>query len=74
MGGLLERPVRLPALGEEIKRGLIAGIKALVDELDELEPEFTAYDRLRFDGPVSRDTYINSFRAATSEAAPIPSS
>ncbi len=56
------------------KAELIEAIKALVDELDELEPEFTAYDRLRFDGPVSRDTYINSFRAATSEAAPIPSS
>src|SRR5438874_1753219 len=26
----------------------------LVDELDELEPPFTGYDRLRFGGPVSR--------------------
>jgi hypothetical protein len=36
--------------------------KPLVDELDELEPEFTAYDRLRFDGPVSRDTHISAYR------------
>jgi hypothetical protein len=56
------------------KAELIEGIKALVDELDELEPEFTGYDRLRFDGPVSRDVYINSFRAAASADAPIASS
>jgi hypothetical protein len=35
----------------------------LVDELDELEPPFTAYDRLRFGGPVSRDTCIDAVRA-----------
>jgi hypothetical protein len=52
-----------------------AELKALVDELDELEPEFTAYDRLRFGGPVSRDLYISPFRSATSAAAsPVPSS
>lgn len=34
----------------------------LVDELDELTVEFTAYDRLRFGGPVSRDTFINDVR------------
>jgi hypothetical protein len=34
-----------------------------VDELDELEPPFTAYDRLRFGGPISRDTCINAVRA-----------
>ncbi|QNE20379.1 hypothetical protein F1D05_23795 [Kribbella qitaiheensis] len=39
-----------------------AQLKLLVDELDELEPEFTAYDRLRFDGPVSRDTHITAIR------------
>lgn len=37
-------------------------LKQLVDELDELEPEFTAYDRLRFGGPVSRDTHITAVR------------
>jgi hypothetical protein len=37
-------------------------LKPLVDELDELEPEFTAYDRLRFGGPVSRDTHITAVR------------
>ena len=35
----------------------------LVNELDELEPPFTAYDRLRFGGPISRDTCINEVRA-----------
>ncbi|MFC5267748.1 DUF6058 family natural product biosynthesis protein [Kribbella qitaiheensis] len=40
-----------------------AELKPLVDGLDELEPEFTAYDRrLRFDGPVSRDTHITAVR------------
>jgi hypothetical protein len=34
-----------------------------VDELDELEPPFTAYDRLRFGGAISRDTCINDVRA-----------
>ncbi|SDT10434.1 hypothetical protein SAMN05216371_1297 [Streptomyces sp. TLI_053] len=45
-----DNPARLPAL------------HALVDELDALEPEFTAYDRLRFGGPVSRDTCIDAVR------------
>jgi hypothetical protein len=35
----------------------------LVDELDELEPPFTGYDRLRFGGPVSRDTCIAAVRS-----------
>jgi Family of unknown function (DUF6058) len=39
-------------------------LKALVDELDALEPAFTAYDRLRFGGPVSRDTHIDAPRRA----------
>ncbi|GAA1551225.1 DUF6058 family natural product biosynthesis protein [Kribbella lupini] len=34
----------------------------LVEELDALEPEFTGYDRLRFGGPVSRDTHITAVR------------
>jgi hypothetical protein len=38
-------------------------LHALVDELDELEPPFTAYDRLRFGGPVSRDRCIDAVRA-----------
>ncbi|MFE7462761.1 DUF6058 family natural product biosynthesis protein [Streptomyces sp. NPDC057499] len=38
-------------------------LHALVDELDVLEPEFTAYDRLRFGGPTSRDTCIDAVRA-----------
>ena len=34
----------------------------LVDELAELEPPFAPYDRLRFGGPVSRDTLIDDVR------------
>jgi hypothetical protein len=34
-----------------------------VDELDTLEPPFTKYDRLRFGGPISRDTCIDAVRA-----------
>ncbi|MFE2990626.1 DUF6058 family natural product biosynthesis protein [Streptomyces sp. NPDC059262] len=37
-------------------------LHALVDELDTLEPAFTAYDRLRFGGPTSRDTCIDAMR------------
>ncbi|SCL45335.1 hypothetical protein GA0070606_0710 [Micromonospora citrea] len=40
-----------------------ARLPALVDELDTLEPAFTAYDRLRFGGPTSRDTFIDAVRA-----------
>ncbi|MFF7246744.1 DUF6058 family natural product biosynthesis protein [Embleya sp. NPDC008237] len=39
-----------------------ASLSALVDELDALEPDFTDYDRLRFGGPVSRDTHITALR------------
>jgi hypothetical protein len=35
----------------------------LVDELDEIEPPFAPYDRLRFGHPVSRDTAIDAVRA-----------
>ncbi|WP_141575311.1 DUF6058 family natural product biosynthesis protein [Actinomadura sp. WMMA1423] len=38
-------------------------LHALIDELDALEPPFTAYDRLRFAGPVSRDLCIDAMRA-----------
>ncbi|MFF9499730.1 DUF6058 family natural product biosynthesis protein [Streptomyces sp. NPDC014656] len=38
-------------------------LHALVDELDALEPDFTAYDRLRFGGPTSRDTCVDAMRA-----------
>ncbi|MEV4317875.1 DUF6058 family natural product biosynthesis protein [Actinocrispum sp. NPDC049592] len=40
----------------------LTGLHALVDELDALEPPFTGYDRLRFGGPVSRDSYIDKVR------------
>lgn len=41
----------------------ITRLHALIDELDALEPAFTAYDRLRFRGPTSRDTCITTMRA-----------
>jgi Family of unknown function (DUF6058) len=41
----------------------LESLHRLVDELDELEPPFTAYDRLRFGGPISRDTCINAVRS-----------
>ena len=41
----------------------LEALHRLVDELDALEPPFTAYDRLRFGGPISRDTCINEVRA-----------
>ncbi|TDD76740.1 hypothetical protein E1293_26420 [Actinomadura darangshiensis] len=44
-------------------------LHALIDELDALEPPFTAYDRLRFGGPVSRDTCIDAMRARYPRAA-----
>ncbi|MFF5973493.1 DUF6058 family natural product biosynthesis protein [Streptomyces sp. NPDC012769] len=40
-----------------------AALHALVDELDALEPAFTAYDRLRFGGPTSRDVCVDAVRA-----------
>jgi uncharacterized protein DUF6058 len=41
----------------------LESLHRLVDELDQLEPPFTAYDRLRFGGPISRDTCINAVRS-----------
>lgn len=41
----------------------LESLHQLVDELDDLEPPFTAYDRLRFGGAISRDTCINEVRA-----------
>ena len=46
-----------PASEEWLER-----LHALVDELEELEPPFAPYDRLRFGGPVSRDTLIDDVR------------
>ena len=40
-----------------------ARLHALIDELDALEPSFTAYDRLRFGGHTSRDICIDAMRA-----------
>lgn len=50
-------------------RRLTHRLHALVDELDALAPPFTAYDRLRFGGPVSRDRYIDAMRARYPRAA-----
>jgi hypothetical protein len=40
----------------------LAQLHEMVDELDALEQPFTGYDRLRFGGPVSRDTCIDDVR------------
>lgn len=45
-------------------------LHTLIDELDALEPAFTAYDRLRFHGPTSRDTCIDAMRARFPRARP----
>jgi Family of unknown function (DUF6058) len=39
-------------------------LRAAVDELDALERQFAAFDRLRFGGPSSRDRLITATRAA----------
>lgn len=48
-------------------------LHSLVDELDALEPAFTAYDRLRFGGPTSRDTCITAMRARRRGPSPTSS-
>jgi uncharacterized protein DUF6058 len=40
----------------------LANLHRLVDELDELEPPFAPYDRIRFGGPISRDRLIDAVR------------
>lgn len=40
----------------------LARLHILVDELESIELPFTAYDRLRFCGPTSRDTLIDAVR------------
>lgn len=47
-----------------------AALHARVDELDALEPAFTAYDRLRFGGPTSRDTCVDAPRALFPRVGP----
>ena len=48
----------------------LQSLHRLVDELDQLEPPFTTYDRLRFGGPVSRDTCIDTVRKRFPRRAP----
>jgi Family of unknown function (DUF6058) len=43
------------------------GLRAAVDELDELERAFAAFDRIRFGGPSSRDRLITGTRQAYPE-------
>ncbi|MFD3994477.1 DUF6058 family natural product biosynthesis protein [Streptomyces sp. NPDC058548] len=47
-----------------------AALHARVDELDALEPAFTAYDRLRFGGPTSRETCVDAPRALFPRVGP----
>jgi Family of unknown function (DUF6058) len=46
-----------PASDEWLER-----LHSLIDELEQIEPPFAPYDRLRFGGPVSRDTLIDAPR------------
>ena len=49
----------------------LEALHRLVDELDTLEPPFAAYDRLRFGGPISRDTCIDAVRERFPRPAPL---
>lgn len=53
----------LAAAGADPSPEWRAALHARVDALDALEPAFTAYDRLRFGGPTSRDTCVDAPRA-----------
>jgi hypothetical protein len=57
--GAIQAAVAAPEPGSPDWRSHLHG---LVDELDELEPPFTGYDVLRFDGPSSRTTCIDQVR------------
>jgi hypothetical protein len=48
----------------------LQALHQLVDELDTLEPPLAAYDRLRFGGPISRDTCIDRIREQFPRLAP----
>lgn len=61
---LTKRIASLLASPQAESAAWLASLHEAVDELDELEPPFTAYDRLRFAGPVSRDTMITAVRRA----------
>ena len=61
-GVLTNRIATLLASPEPLSSAWLALLHEAVDELDELEPPFTPYDRLRFGGPVSRDTMIDAVR------------
>ncbi|GGT23298.1 hypothetical protein GCM10010222_76510 [Streptomyces tanashiensis] len=54
---------RLAAAGAAPSPEWRVALHARVDALDALEPAFTAYDRLRFGGPTSRDTCVDAPRA-----------
>lgn len=62
ISGELETPA--PAAEDWLEQ-----LHLLVDELEELEPPFAPYDRLRFGGPVSRDTLIDDVRRQYPRAA-----
>ena len=55
----ISRELAAPAAASE---EWLERLHLLVDELAELEPPFAPYDRLRFGGPVSRDTLIDDVR------------
>ncbi|MFF8378260.1 DUF6058 family natural product biosynthesis protein [Streptomyces sp. NPDC015661] len=58
-----EITARLATAGADPSPEWRGDLHARVDALDALEPAFTAYDRLRFGGPTSRDTCVDAPRA-----------
>jgi hypothetical protein len=62
---LIEQIKSLTARLDEAKDDIEAraALVQAVDELDDIEPPFTAYDRLRFHGPLSREVWIDAIRA-----------
>lgn len=63
LAGGLPLPGYLRSDGAEMVPSELFGLAEQAGGLDALEPPFTAYDRLRFAGPVSRDRCIDAVRA-----------
>ena len=59
---LVDAIARQLASPEPTSQDWLERLHVLVDELDEIEPPFAPYDRVRFGGPVSRDRLIDDVR------------
>lgn len=65
--GLISQIEELLAEAKPDDSDWAGGLRAAVEELDELEREFAALDRVRFGGPSSRDRLITGTREAYPE-------